>query len=115
VGEEQNHPTARKSGGSCCSLFFFLPTMFLWGLDLDSYPDFFKGSEANTGRNKKTETHLEAVGYDTGRTQLEFFYSFLENNNILDQFLNNEEAKYFNTQVCGPDRQLKKIFLDLFL
>jgi hypothetical protein len=37
----------------------------------------------------------------TGGTKLEIlFHFFVENNNILDQFLNNEEAKYFNTQVC---------------
>jgi hypothetical protein len=40
----------------------------------------------------------------TGGTQFEIlFHTYAENNNILDQFLNNEEAKYFNTQVCGSD------------
>jgi hypothetical protein len=68
---------------------------------------------ANTGRNNISEPPLKAVGYGTGGTHLELFNSFVENNNILDQFLNNEEAKYFNTQVGGADRQLKKILLDL--
>jgi hypothetical protein len=39
------------------------------------------------------------------RNRLEIvFHTCVENTNILDQFLNNEEAKYFNTQVYGADR-----------
>jgi hypothetical protein len=71
---------------------------YFYGLDWDPLAGL-KGSHQVRIHMSEFEPRHKPGG--AGETQLEILFNpCVENNNILDQFLNNEEAKYFNTQVC---------------